>query len=216
MKYQLLQALLPHLEAYEKSYPKQANLQHFAVWLARQSAEAPESAADDEGTDAAAAAIAQNMAYLHKHLRNYARRALEGSPLGSLDEYQYLAILVQEGAMSKTDLFRRNRHEKPTGMEIIRRLVTAGLIVQHDDTADRRSKRLEPSAVGRALLQALQPRMELVVRLLSNSLNPAEKLLLVQILEKMEAFHQLVLAKSKGGDFAALLRAGLTAPVNPT
>ena len=45
MKYDLLQTLLPYLEAYERAYPKAQHPQHFAVWLVRQTTESEQVAA---------------------------------------------------------------------------------------------------------------------------------------------------------------------------
>lgn len=209
MKYELLQTLLPYLDAYERVYPKQQNPQHFAVWLARQSAAAeqvalrhgPKVNAQSESVE-----IGKLLVYLNRYAKNYAKKALDGSLLGGMDEFVYLAILLYEGAITKSELIYRNRHEKPTGMEIIRRLLTAGFVEQSDDPDDRRSKRLLITDAGKAVFGQVVERMDFVSELLTGSLNSAEKMLLLQILEKLEGFHQLVLAKTKGGDFEETVR----------
>lgn len=209
MKYELLQTLLPYLEEYERAYPKQQHSQHFAVWLARRTAETEQVTSGKEASrpgGGESAGIPQLLVFLNRYARNYAKKALEGSVLGGMDEYVYLSILSGTGGLTKSDLIYRNRHEKPTGMEIIRRLLTAGLVEQSDDPDDRRSKQLRITDSGREALQKVDVRMNVVWELITGNLNTAEKMLLLQILEKLEAYHQLLLARTKGGNFEETIR----------
>ena len=207
MKYELLQTLLPMLEEYERAYPKQQHLQHFAVWLARQTAtEEQISHKSNQDSETEAAAIQTRILFLSRYARAYAKKALEHSPLGSIDEYAYLELVAKTGGMTKSDLIYRNRHEKPTGMEIIRRLQAAGFIEQTDDPDDKRSKQLHLTEAGRQVLDAHAAPMSQVTSLLSGNLNGAEKLLLLQILDKLESFHRLLQAKMKGGNFTVFER----------
>jgi DNA-binding MarR family transcriptional regulator len=204
MKYELLQSLLPYLEEYERTYPKQQNPQHFAVWLARQ-ASSPEQVAQ-RGAGQEGAEIQRLVVFLSRYARSYAKKALENSPLGSMDEFMYLEAVSKSGGLSKSDLIYRNRHEKPTGMEIIRRLLAGGWIAQTDDPEDRRSKQLNITETGSNTLASVADRMYLATELTAGNLNGAEKLLLLQILGKMESFHQLMQARAKNGSFEDILR----------
>ena len=203
MKYDLLHNLLPHLEAYERAYPKGHNPQHFAVWLVRQTTDSeplnehPAGLAEREKMDDS---IIRLLTYLNRYVKIYARKALENSPLGTMDEFVYLVMLIEQGPLTKSDLIQRNRHEKPTGMEIIRRLLALGLITQSDDLDDRRSKRLTITTAGAEVSGQVTGQMTKVSTLLTGNLTVAEKLLLLQLLDKLEDFHQLVLAKLKKGD----------------
>ncbi len=202
MKYDLLQTLLPHLEAYERTYPKEQSPQHFAVWLVRQTTdgeqvnERPVAQTEKERIDNN---IGKLLIYLNRYMRIYARKALENSPLGTMDEFVYLVMLTEQGALTKSDLIQRNRHEKPTGMEIIRRLLALGLIAQTDDLDDRRSKRLTITPKGTEVSAQVAGQMTKVSTLLTGNLTIAEKVLLLQLLDKLENFHQVVLAKMKKG-----------------
>lgn len=209
MKYRLLESLLPHLDAYERAYPQQQNPQHFAVWLARQTAEKEHlvnQETSNENGMPEEAAISKHLVFLNRYARGYAKKALEGSVLGSWDEFTYLTVLFEFGSLTKSELIQRNRHEKPTGMEIIRRLLALGLAVQSDDPDDRRSKQLRLTPEGATVLAQTAGRIQLVAQLLTRNLNTAEKLLLLQILEKLENFHQVVLAKTKGGEWQQIAR----------
>ena len=203
MKYHLLQSLLPHLEAYERAYPQQHSPQHFAVWLARQTADEQHLAAARDASgpvhEAPEDSISRLLVFLHRYARGYAKKALEGSPLGTMDEYAYLGILLHDGPMTKSELIQRNRHEKPTGMEIIRRLLGMNLVAQSDDPDDRRSKQLRATPEGAVVAGQVSEEMGKVSQLLMGNLNPTEKMLLLQLLERLEQFHQVVQAKMKTG-----------------
>ena len=208
MKYELLHSLLPFLDEYERSYPKQQHPQHFAVWLARQTATEEQVAGRDGAPETSKATEIQRIVlFLSRYMKSYAKKALEISTLGSLDEYLYLHAVSQAGGLSKSDPIYHHRHEKPTGMEIIRRLMAGGLIGQTDDPDDRRSKQLHITPDGQNALNEVVTRIDLVTELLSGNLNSAEKMLLLQILEKLESFHQLLQARTKGGDFEEITRA---------
>jgi MarR family transcriptional regulator, lower aerobic nicotinate degradation pathway regulator len=209
MKYQLLESLLPHLEAYERAYPNLQHPQHFAVWLARHTAETEQVAVRDtplHNHETDDVTIGKLLFFLTRYVKSYSRKALENSVLGSMDEFVYIVMLLEYGPLTKSDLIQRNRHEKPTGMEIIRRLLASGLIVQADDPSDRRSKRLSITAAGKTAFVEISRRMDLISGITTGNLNAAEKMLLLQLLEKLEHYHQVVLAKTKGGNFEDLER----------
>lgn len=209
MKYELLQSLLPYLDEYEKTNPKTQDPQHFAVWLTRQTTEHSEIDAPDQSTspgESPEVSIGRLLFFLTRYARGYSRKALEGSLLGSMDEFVYLAMLHSFGTMSKTDLIYLNRHEKPTGMDIIKRLLALDLIRQKDDAADRRSKLLELTEKGQATLYSLFGRMGLVSHLLTGNLSKTERVDLLQMLEKLENFHQVVQAKTKNESFEGLMK----------
>jgi MarR family transcriptional regulator, lower aerobic nicotinate degradation pathway regulator len=192
MKYQLLQTLLPLLEQYERQHPASDGLAHFAAWLTRQTTpetQGPETAGAPEQR------LAQLLAHQHRYARLYARKALENSPMNTWDEYHYLLELGLNPGISKIELIQRNRHEKPTGMDIIRRLLADGLIEQANDPRDKRSKVLQLSAAGQTALQHAGVQMNKVYQLMAGKLGAADRMHLQQLLEKLEAFHLLLWAR---------------------
>ena len=101
MKYHLLESLLPHLEAYERAYPQQQNPQHFAVWLARQTADEQHladrnnPAPDHETTDVA---ITKLLMFLHRYARGYAKKPSKARcwvPWTSLPTSAYCSTMGQ-------------------------------------------------------------------------------------------------------------------------
>ena len=193
MQYGLLKALLPHLEAYEIAHPNDADPQRFIAWLSlRQGGnatnETPQYAYDDLG-------VLQLSNFWYRYTRGYARKALEGTPLGSFDEYAYLDTLHHQGPMGKSALIQYQRHEKPTGMEIIKRLLELDFVAQTDDPSDRRSKKLHLTPKGKEVVETLAPTIQQVARLSSGNLSPIERVQLLHLLQKLETFHAVVQAK---------------------
>jgi DNA-binding MarR family transcriptional regulator len=92
-------------------------------------------------------------------------------------------------------------------MDIIRRMIEAGFMAQSDNPEDGRSKLLHITPEGRDLIDKLSTRMDFVAELVTGNLSSEELHTLVFLLEKLENYHQLIQAKTKGGDFADLIRA---------
>jgi DNA-binding MarR family transcriptional regulator len=216
MDYELLTALLPFLAEYERQPGAPRAVNAFAGWLAGRVGPAPRlPAAPDASLPGAPAAqvfsesvaVARLLVFLNRYARGYARRALAGTPLSSIDEYVYLVVLRRLGALSKTALIHESRHEKPTGMEIIRRLLNDGFIAQEDDTSDRRSKQLRLTPSGHALLAQVDSRMQAVADLLPGDLDGAERRVLLGLLQKLEDFHHTLLESTRAEGFDGLMEA---------
>jgi len=199
--------LLHGLERYEHQRSAISHsIEDFAHWILQNKSKAGLS---DTIPDAALEIhrVSQLVVFLQRYAKQYARKALEGTSLSSEDEFVYLIILYQAGPMSKTTLIHENRHEKPTGMDIIRRMIEAGYMAQSDNPDDGRSKLLHITPEGRDLIEKLNSRMDFVAELVTGNLTTDELQTLVYLLEKLENYHQLVQAKTKGGDFADLIKA---------
>lgn len=201
--YQIVRELLDHLERYEQAHKGRSSVPDFAHWILREQVQEPSAPVSPFEVHR----ISQLVVYLQRYAKGYTRKALEETSLSSDDELIYLIILFHNGPMSKTALIHENRHEKPTGMDIIRRLINAGFVVQSENPEDGRSKLLQITESGRLLVQKLEPRMHFVAELVTGNLDQNELNTLFFLLEKLETYHQVIQAKVKGGDFADLIRA---------
>lgn len=197
MNFALLHQILNACEQYEQSHPNSSDLGHFARWLQVQSAPAP-SAARPAAHQELEVTIGRIVFYLTRYAKLYGKKALENAPIGSIDEFVYLAALLQmPQGISKSELIRYNRHEKPTGMEIIRRLIVPGFAVQEPDPNDRRGALLKITPAGRQVLLPLFEKMGMVSRIIVGNLSVEEQALLAGLLEKLENFHQRILDQHK-------------------
>jgi DNA-binding MarR family transcriptional regulator len=127
----------------------------------------------------------------------YSKKALTGLPVFNTDEIVYLMILDEVGTPRKSDLINSHLSEFSTGVEIIRRLVKAGLVEELPDADDRRTKRIRMTEAGRAVLLEAYPKMTVVAQIVATSLTEEEKDLLIQILGRLEKRHDEVYSMVK-------------------
>lgn len=129
------------------------------------------------------------LARLARFADMYSKKALAGLPIFNTEEIVYLMILDEVGTPRKSDLINSNLSEFSTGVEIIRRLVKAGLVEEFPDADDRRTKRIRMTEAGKTVLMAAYPKMNVVAQIVANALTEDEKDLLIQILGRLEKRH---------------------------
>ena len=133
--------------------------------------------------------IGRLFVYMSRYARSYIKKALDGTPLQSPEDFTCLAILLTHDHLSKTDLINKNLQEKTSGTEVIRRLIEAGLIDQWNDEKDKRGKRIGITQKGKELLYAVFKDMSMVGQIVTGTLTLSEKLTLQYLLQKLENFH---------------------------
>lgn len=133
--------------------------------------------------------IARLFIYMSRYAKFYIKKALDGTALRSAEDFTGLAILLTHESLSRSELINRNLQEKPSGTEVISRLLQAGLIQQWDDENDKRTKRVAITAEGKELLYRVFQDMNKVSKMVSGELSSAEKFTLRYLLQKLENFH---------------------------
>lgn len=202
MKYTLLRSVLEALEAYEASQgTDEADLAGFTGWLTRSlhdGVEPPTMAPRTAGItgpdtmpgNAPHVQASRLIFGLYGYAKNYTRRALEGTPLQTIEEFTYLAALMEHGTMTKTAVIQLHTHGKTSGMDIIRRLHTLGLVEEKDNPDDKRSKVVSLTPAGQGLLFQAFGKMNAVSMLVVEPLDPQERMLLLHLLRKLDHFHR--------------------------
>ncbi len=127
--------------------------------------------------------------HLFRYAKHYTKKALENSPLSTLDDFTFLLTLRYQGSMTKSELTSQHLLEITSGIEIIKRLSRQGLITTFDDPNDRRSKQVAITEAGIALLDELLIDMKQVSRLVAGNVTPEEMHFLLPILTKLHHFH---------------------------
>jgi len=95
--------------------------------------------------------------------------------------------------------------EKTSGTEIINRLLKLGLISQFNDDEDKRSVRINITALGREQLFRILPKMRMVSQIVTGNLTDKEKLTLAYMLRKLDSFHNEIYKRKKDVDLTDLL-----------
>ena len=201
MKYKLLQQILPLIELFEDenkngSYSddaegfkgwvvsKQSGLLAEPQWEGKENGRSPESV------------ISTLIVHMNRFAKSYSKAAIWGSAFSTQEEFIYLITLKSFGQMTKMQLIKRNIHEKPVGMAIINRLIKQGWISQDDSEMDKRSKVIHLTSAGSKVLDQQMEKIRHATQLVSGDLAYHEKILLINLLNKLKDFHQLIYDKN--------------------
>lgn len=134
--------------------------------------------------------ISTLLVHLGRFGKGYSKAAIQDSKFSTQDEFIYLINLKAFGTLSKMELIKKNKHDKPAGMQIINRLIKQKWVNQSVSTVDKRNRLLTITPEG---LDALDNQMENIrkaTKIVSGNLTSNEKLLLIKLLTKLESFHQ--------------------------
>jgi DNA-binding MarR family transcriptional regulator len=209
-KYGLLEQLLPMLAAYEaESGGAPVSPSQFGQWLVSRLEGQPETAptAVPEPPPYLEGEIAQYLSGLYRYARFYAKKALRHTELESLDEFGYLIALHAEGATPKAVLITKNIQEIPSGTEVIKRLLRKGWIDEQPDPQDRRSIRVSLNEKGKAALIGSFAEIARIARMVSGNLSLRERMELLRLLRKLNAFHYPIFTGHRNEDLEAILEA---------
>jgi DNA-binding MarR family transcriptional regulator len=133
--------------------------------------------------------IGRLFVFMSRYAKSYIKKALEGTPLQTAEDFTALAILLTHSHLSKSELINHNLQEKTSGTEVIRRLIASGLVRQWDDLNDKRSKHIAITDEGKELLYRVFVDMNSVGKMITGKLSMAEKFTLQYLLQKLENFH---------------------------
>ncbi|MDX1906734.1 MAG: winged helix DNA-binding protein [Bacteroidia bacterium] len=167
----------------------QPGLEQFSDWLFRRyhsQAEVSEQAgaAHDE-----ASALTMLITYVYRHTKAYVKKALEATPLTTLDEFMFLASLQYDSHLSKTELIQMHLLEITSGIEVIKRLERSGLVVSSPDIEDKRSRRVSMTSLGREVLEEAMKRMDQAAMRMTGDLSGPEQQQLITLLWRLHDFH---------------------------
>lgn len=133
--------------------------------------------------------IAQHFLILNRYIKHYSKLVFIDSPIKSLDEFSFLILLIQDRALPKTELIRRNVYEKSSGIEVINRLIKSELLIQYQNPKDKRSQLVRLTDKGRTSLTRIFENMNTLGKIASGDLSTAEKNTLAVLLKKLDQFH---------------------------
>lgn len=181
MKSQLLHTLIDLLEEYSGTNDSET-IEDFVVWLSGKFYKSDDGGDHVNQLDLM---LAFQISMLNKSIKKATKGEISESTLSSLDGYSFLLHLEHADSFRKMELIEMHNLEAPTGIEIIKRLLSKGLIEEFNDEEDRRAKRVRMTHAGRKELKRLKPLLEERFKNFSKSLTVEEKLGLVASLNKL-------------------------------
>jgi MarR family transcriptional regulator, lower aerobic nicotinate degradation pathway regulator len=197
MNYIFLQNLLPLIGEFQQQINwSEPSARQFAEWILQQEEQHEfQTLTQEKGEsypELAAMQVGNSrcIVNLYRYAKSYARKAIPSDSPITFDDYSYLVILFYRGAMTKMQLIEENIHEKSTGMEVIKRLLRLGLLVQTANEADKRSKIVMLSDYGKQAMQAIQHKMYDLTMQVNGNLTPSEMSSLFHLLQKLDNYHR--------------------------
>jgi MarR family transcriptional regulator, lower aerobic nicotinate degradation pathway regulator len=211
-RYDLIKFFIDKVEAYEKEQadPNKLSVEDFNDWMFQSFLKAKGEKNETKERDYADGNekninLSVLIGTLFRYVKSYSKKVFETSAVQTIDEFTYLAILLNDGNMSKSELISRNVHEKTTGMEIIRRLINHNFIIQTNDPNDKRSQIIAITDTGKIEIFKLFKEMSKVSTIVSGNLSNQEKTILSYLLEKLDIFHRHIYDHEKKEDLDFLM-----------
>ena len=200
MKHNLsYQPLILNWENYLQS-TNAPSLQGFAKYLLRSQIEMIddnnkviiESNTLPENTPYLTAEAAELIFRLNKYIKNYGKPVLQEMGISSMDEFVILAFLLQKRECSKKEIINRNLIEFTTGMDMLRRMIKRGLLIERINTQDKRQKIISLSKKGKNVLFEILVKFKNITDVLGD-LDKKEREIFLNLLKQLNKFHTSVL-----------------------
>lgn len=197
MELNLIIDILSELETFQKLQPgSQTSLEDFRVYLNEKAYEKEtprnlsgkyELEVNDLENE-----IAKQVIMLGRYSKHLIKKSLENHPDLVNEDFTYLFRLMDYQSLTKMQLIEKNAHEKQSGIEIIKRLVRNGLLVESPDENDKRSTRISVTAKGKKVFNESMTDITMVSKIMCGKLNGEEKESLLISLKKLNTFHHTI------------------------
>jgi DNA-binding MarR family transcriptional regulator len=224
-RYSSLIALIKEFEQYEQE-KNNNDLRQFAIWLHNKMAkqDGKENSIAIWGISAAdrpkgfVSQFDRNRKFgyligrMHRFGRHYFKKAFQGLPISTIEEFSYLTSIIGMGQPSKSELNFTNLTETTSGAEIIKRLLNMELINEVPDTVDKRVKRLIVTSKGEAVQREAAGSMEKVSRLMAGNLPEDVKQQLVEGLLQLDEFHTSIYPSLNESELDELIKKHILQP----
>ncbi|MGH1517019.1 MarR family winged helix-turn-helix transcriptional regulator [Chryseobacterium sp. JK1] len=209
MNFALIKEFMTLLEEFESDNKTSSNsypptIEGFKLWVS--GGEKVKSVPDEpywEGKEngrTAESAISTLIVHLNRYAKTYSKSAIVNSEFSTQEDFIYLINLKAFGEMTKMALIKKNIQDKPVGMLIITRLLRQGLIEQTDSNNDKRSKLIRISEIGLIVLEKQMEKIRHATNIVAGNLTHKEKMDLIRILNKLDAFHYPIFSRNIHSD----------------
>lgn len=149
-----------------------------------------------ESGRSAESVISTLLVHLNKYAKSYSKSLMYNSPFSSQDDFIFLINLKIFGPMTKMELIKKNIHDKPSGIQIINRLIRQGWVTQRICESDKRRKVIELTDDGFKILDRYMDKIRIATNIVSGNLIYSEKMQLINILNKLNFFHKQIFDKN--------------------
>lgn len=198
-KFDLTKKLLEYVEMYENEQDS-SDIEAFSLFLSEQvfaskkmhSSEKFEKESYKEYKSFPEIEFSTLLTNLNRFAKHYIKKAFKDTEIKTLDEFGFLATLLQQGSLLKNQLINQHLLEISSGSEVIRRLKKNGLLEEFPDDVDRRAKRVSISEKGKGVLFVAFQDMAKISEIVIGNLTTEEVKEVNQIFNKLSYFHHQI------------------------
>ena len=197
MELNLIIDILSELDTFQKIQPgAQTNLEDFRLYLNEKAyeKETPRNLTEkfDLEVNDLENEIAKQVIMLGRYSKHLIKKSLENHQDLVNEDFTYLFRLMDYPSLTKMQLIEKNAHEKQSGIEIIKRLVRNGLLVESPDENDKRSTRISVTSKGKKVFAESMKDITMVSKIMCGKLDHQEKENLLDSLKKLNTFHHTI------------------------
>lgn len=213
--FSLLKELIDEVELFEKSNSK-GNLEMFSKWLHRK--HSGSYAQKNEGKPVnfkikenqsknrfPEVELSTLLTGVFRFAKHYVKKALANTEIRTLEEFGFLAMLLERGKMSKSDLIQQHLIELSSGTEISKRLIRQGFIEEFPDPKDRRAKLMQLTDNGKREIIRAFATMHQASLIVKGNLDNNELEELIRMLEKLNQHHWNIHNSDKDSSLPVLM-----------
>lgn len=194
MNYSLLHQIIEDLETFEQQMG-QRPIKDFALWMYEKYVDPDSNISIEPNPDFdndLNAEMGYGVSVLYQHSRHYIRKALKGSKLNGVQDFGFLATLMEIGDMTKSQLIEHNFLDYSPGMEVIRRLIKRGLAEDYPAPEDARSRMVRATEAGKQEFGMVIGKVQQAGHIIGGNLETGEKLRAVAGIRKLLHFHSRI------------------------
>ncbi|MDJ1480949.1 MarR family winged helix-turn-helix transcriptional regulator [Cytophagaceae bacterium YF14B1] len=129
------------------------------------------------------------MGRLIRYVKFYTKAMMAQHGMSGPDEFLFLSLINEMDRPTKKEVCIAHASELTTGMDILRRLRTLGLIEEHADERDARSKRLTLTDKGHKTIGEVSMGLAQLQHSVLADLDPANRKHLIETLQYLNNYH---------------------------
>ncbi len=197
-KYKKIKVLLEHLEEFELAHPE-GDMKEFSLWF-RDKVHGIDSSESISSVDYShrktfditerpEVELSTLLTNLYRFARHYIKKALDNTGLRTVDEFGFLATLIKEGSLLKSELINLHLIEISSGTEVLKRLLKSGFIYETPDPNDGRAKRVALTEEGRIQIIQAFNEMHKVSLIVNGNITREEQKQVIMTFNKLKYFH---------------------------
>jgi len=134
---------------------------------------------------------------LFRFAKHYLKKTFQKSSFKTIDEFGFLASLLNEESFFKNELINRHHLEVSSGSEILKRLIKSDLIEEFPDENDKRTIRIRITEKGRKEIVSAFDDMYKVSKIVRGNISNSELNETLMVLNKLTFFHNDIWEKDK-------------------